>query len=179
VIVLGIDPGSVNLGWAALSLDGARREHLASGSYTIDARDGRTVRDVVGALRAFAAGVGAVGLIAVERVEQVNARAGFGSTMASALCLAHGVGQRLAQAFEDDRYHVAEFTAETWHRHFTAARAIDGQAVAAIIANQLRGWPKRSNAHARDAACIALYAGTILAPRQPTVAKPARQLTLV
>jgi Holliday junction resolvasome RuvABC endonuclease subunit len=149
-VILGVDPGSSHVGWALLSdalsyVDAGVLEH-------------EDARHVVKFIRFCVGSMGASRLVAVERVEQVNARAGFGSTMATGLCLAHGVGQRIVQALEDDGVAVREVTAEAWHRAYFERRAVDAKAVKALVQHRIAGWPTKSNAHARDAACIALWA---------------------
>ena len=150
MIVLGVDPGSAHVGWAVLESGGPA--HVVSGSH-----EGLPTRDVIARLRG-AVRTRRVGLVAVERVEQVNARGGFGSQMATGLLLGHGVGQRIAQALEDDGVRVVEVTAEAWHLAYFNARAVDGPAVAALVQTRILGWPAVSNAHERDAAAIALWA---------------------
>ena len=151
---LGVDPGSAHVGWALLRREdvaGLGVRVLASGSH-----EQLEVRDVIARLRGVWRRPGV--RVAVERVDAINARAGFGSTMATGLLLGHGVGQRIAQAAEDDGLVVVEVTAERWHHEYFNARAVDGAAVAALVQSRVSGWPARSNAHQRDAAALALWA---------------------
>ena len=155
MLVLGVDPGSAHVGWALVSAPASGGfQHWASGSI-----DNRPVREVVARLRgAWRAHPAPEFTVAVERITQINARAGFGATMATGLALGHGVGQRIVQAFEDDGVRVEEVTAEKWHLAYFARRAVDGPAVHALVRSRIAGWPTASNNHQRDAGAIALWA---------------------
>lgn len=157
--VLGVDPGARWVGWCALEYSSVPAL-LGQGVLDLERCNERLV---VRMLRSYAKHFAAT-RCGVERVVQINARAGFGSTMATALCAGHGVGQRIAQGLVDARFDTREFTAEDWHRHFFNARAVDGAAVKALVEGRLEGWPAISNEHARDAAAIALYAASLEAP---------------
>ena len=156
-IVLGVDPGADHLGWAVL----LGRQYQAAGTITLSALSFATVAGAVRELRGIAV-EHAVRTVAVERVERVNARPGFGSTMATGLCHGHGVGQRVAQAFDDDGLLVLECSAEDWHMQFFNQRAVDGAAVAAMLGYLVEGWPRPRtrgiDGHARDAGGVALWA---------------------
>ncbi len=155
MIVAGLDPGSRWVAWTTLDVDGDLARFVSTETIEIDAARPEHVRNVVRVLRRRAPE-----LVGVERVERVNARPGMGSTMATGLLLAHGLGQRCGQAFEDDRRRVVDVTAEQWHEHFFDARAVAGAAIKALIVGRVTGWPKLSNEHERDAAAIALYAAS-------------------
>lgn len=149
-MILGIDPGSAHVGWALLTdqlnyVDAGALNHCAA-------------PDVVATLRHIAGNMGASRLIAVERVDQVRPRARFSAVMATALVLGHGLGQRVVQAFVDDGVAVREVTAEAWRRAYFERGSVDDAAVKALVQHRITGWPTKSNAHARDAACIALWA---------------------
>lgn len=159
--VLGVDPGAAHLGWSVL----AGRRYVAAGTLELDALSFASVSGVVRQLRAIVREHG-VRVVGVERVERVNARLGFGSTMATGLCHGHGVGQRVAQAFDDDGLLVLECSAEDWHTQFFNQRAVDGAAVAAMLGHLVHGWPaprtRGIDGHARDAGGVALWATAAL-----------------
>lgn len=156
MIVLGIDPGSKHVGWAVLDVAATVR-HIEGGCFEIDAAQPGTGRLLVQTFRVLCRRR-LPDLVGVERIDKVNARGGLGwAQMATGLVLSHGIGQRVAQALEDDGRRVEELTAETWHEHFFGVRAPDGHSVKALVHHRVAGWPPRSNGHARDAAAVALY----------------------
>jgi len=155
-VVLGVDPGAVHLGWAVLR--GGR--FVDCGTVELVAMSRPSVAKAIRILR-WVACRETVAAVVVERVELVNARPGFGSTMATGLAHGHGVGQRVVQAFLDDGLPVLEVAAETWHLEFFGQRAVDAPSVAALLARYVAGWPaprtRGVDGHARDAGAIALW----------------------
>ena len=156
VAVLGVDPGAAHLGWSILR-GGA---YVAAGTIEVDAMDFGSVTEAIRQLRGHASNH-VVRHVAVERVERVNARPGFGSVMATGLAHGHGVGQRVLQAFYDDGLPVWEVAAETWHLEFFGQVAVKGDAVSALLAHLVKGWPaprsRGVDGHTRDAGGVALW----------------------
>lgn len=150
-MILGIDPGSRHVGWAAIDDAGG---YLLAGVLDL-AQLGPA--GVVSKLRAFVAGTGASRTVAVETVEAVGYRPGFGPRMAGDLVRAARLGGKIVQAFADDGVLVTEPTAEAVRMHFFGRPSVDAAATRALVQQRIAGWPKVSNGHARDAAAVALY----------------------
>ena len=153
-MILGVDPGSRWIGWAAMSDSGRL---VGAGVLDLEQID---ARGIVRALRSYlAAGSPASRLVGVETVEAVGHRPGFGPRMAGDLVRAARLGGKIVQAFTDDGVLVKEPTAEEVRSHFFGRPVVDGAAVKALVRERIAGWPKVSNGHARDAAAVALYVG--------------------
>jgi len=157
VIVLGVDPG-VTIGWCVLACSptGAQPGLVAAGS----TRDPLEVP-----WRSYG-----VALVAVELPEGFYpsaARKGVGgaelASKAAGIIGAARVGARLLGRAEEAGLRVLEVAAPDWRRALgvrTGGRRAEdvGQQIKRAIKLHVRGWPDRSNEHARDAAGVALFA---------------------
>lgn len=182
-VVFGVDPGSRWIGWASLviisgSAVDVRGRFVAAG--VIDLSEGE---DAIGRLEALAH-VHEPGLVAIERVGEVHpVPGGIGARRATDLVGAAWVGGRLADRLLRAGFPPRTFPAEEWRRHFITAvspreraerkargeRVNTDRVVKALVEERVVGWPRklpgvyaRDACHARDAACVALYAGYLI-----------------
>jgi hypothetical protein len=151
-VILGVDPGAC-VGWALLTLDG---HFHAAGSLDVAELGPRGIVLRLATLAPHGCHV------AVETLEAVDHRPGFGPGMATDLCRTERLGGRIAQAFEDRGHVVLTPSAKEVRAHFFGQPSVDGAAVAALLAQRCPGWPKPRttgiDGHARDAGAVALYA---------------------
>lgn len=140
--ILGIDPGAT-IGFATL------RGDLWIG-------DG-TTRDVQALCEHIANPDEPIDLVVVESVKQVYPRARFSSKMATALLLAERqVGEIVATA-RNAGLDVLEVSAAQWRSAIVGNKAATDAAIKAVVSKRVKDFPKRSNAHVRDAMGCALF----------------------
>jgi len=146
--VIGFDPGA-HLGWVALDVarPGARAAWIAAGVLRGEARV-RLALELYIEHQPDA--------VIVEAVEAVYGRDRFGAGMASALLAAERLGGRLYQLAEDHGIPAHTITAAQWRKAITGNGRATDEAIKAAILLRCAGWPKRSNAHERDAAGVAI-----------------------
>lgn len=158
ILVLGVDPGPTTHAWSLVRvIDLQRGEFLACGKLEGKAE--------LLARPAFLQGATVVAIESPSQFIPQGAR-GFIPAVASALFGTTRQVGRLASIAEDRGLEVVEMTATDWRREVCGKGASKDDAVAADIARLIPNWPKRSNAHVRDAAGVALAAGWAWVRRQ-------------
>jgi Holliday junction resolvasome RuvABC endonuclease subunit len=174
MIVMGIDPGAT-VGLCVLNLAERPTSRVWSGSSR-----GETAAEVLGEIAIPA-------LVCVERVERVHGSPRMGSAYAEGLVRAAWLGGEIAQWCRSRGARVVTCSAGTWRGALCGSSQATDAAIAAMVRLRIRDWPARSNAHERDAAGCALWAGLGLAapptrielpapPREP-LARRARKVT--
>ncbi|MFO0755063.1 MAG: crossover junction endodeoxyribonuclease RuvC [Byssovorax sp.] len=164
IFVLGFDPGSARLGWAALEIYPALR-HAASGVLAVDLASGdiglARLRADVGALLVRLA----PDRVAIERVARVHQAPGhFGPGMATGLVLAAWVAGEVAGLAASRGLEVRTATREQARRALGLAGSATDAAVSLAVRSRVVDWPKRSTEHARDAAALAMLAAAWAEP---------------
>jgi len=159
VIVLGVDPGKTT-GLAVLEFKGTRVSYVEHATATdpiavvlCDMFDRGDLAD------------GKLDLVAVEIAERANNRARFGPSMATGLLQANEAGNELLLALVRAGYTgaTAKVTAANWRRFLCRRGSASDARIAAAVTRTVRGWPARSNEHARDAAGVAMYGRSVWA----------------
>lgn len=154
LVVLGLDPGSTT-GFALVDTSsrgttvlacGATRSPRLVGSHGAVWLDGQP-------LRCWPA------LVAIETVTAVVPRARFGPGMATALVGAADVAGQLAGAATALGLPVLRVDAATWRQAITGHRQASDAAIRRALSRRLGDALPRTNAHARDAIGLAIYAG--------------------
>jgi hypothetical protein len=155
VIIGAIDPG-VHVGWCLLDTEGPR--FLRAGVIHTDQVG---IKPAILALRGLMVHAS---IVAVEVVEHVNHRPGFGCGMATSLVLCGRFTGRLVQALEFDHHDVWELQSETVKRHWFDRPSVDAQAVRVLVEGRIAGWPRKlpgllakHAGHARDAGAVGAY----------------------
>lgn len=157
MIVLGIDPGA-RIGVALLDV-GSRTANVVQLVTWAD-------EDPILPLRmgGFLDNARRADLVCVERVEQVTGVRGgsahaLTAPLATGLARGNWIGGLLAGIASAKGYQVATVPAATWRAALVGSRAPSDAQVAQTIRVRCPGWPAKSNAHQRDAAGCALWAG--------------------
>jgi hypothetical protein len=195
MIIIAFDPGAW-LGWCALAVDAMGPRYLAAGVISVEELGEARAREE--ALR-HADQVRAT-VAAVERVERVLPTLAFqrgAAQQAGRLVAAAWLGGELAQGCRAAGRPVALVSAEQVRRHYVAPTGVakrgerkpDMDAAVRAAVEHFVLWPgairgtgaayrkdgsdlmSDRRAHAYDAALLALYAGTVLAPA-PIAATP-------
>ena len=166
VRVLGIDPGAT-IGWGILDVGPRVAHFVLCGDFSA-----RTDVELLAALaeleRLAVAHVPAV--VAVERVVDVHGCERMGSGYAEGLARSNWVGGEIAglaraMANQDRRagrprpLQVATVAATCWRSVLVGSRSATDARVAQMIRLRVPTWPAVSNAHQRDGAGVALWAG--------------------
>lgn len=146
--VLGVDPGATT-GLALIRLDNAGATWLG---------DESTRRDP-GASSLMADHLELLDLVAIESVRSVYPRARFAAHMATCIARASRVAGEIAGAARAHGIEVVDVTAEEWRKALCSSRQATDAMVSTVIRSRVSDWPTRSNAHVRDAAGVALFAG--------------------
>jgi len=146
IVVLGIDPGPSAHGWALLRvLDLQTAEWLALGVDKPDWYDALT-------LASFAV---RPELVAIER----PAGGGYSpATVPPLLETAYQAGILAGRALAAG-LDVSPLCAADWRREVVGRGNAEDAAIKDAVLRLVTGWPKKSNAHHRDAAGVALAAG--------------------
>ena len=142
-LVLGIDPGAVT-GWCLLDLAPSRPRWLDGGSFR-----GPLAWLPMWSLAEF---------VAVESVAGVFPRAGFGTGMATALLHAAELGGRILGQCQVRGVATQQASALEWRRGIVGSAQASDARVKAVLELRVDAMP-RTNAHARDAAGVALFCG--------------------
>lgn len=160
VRVLGVDPGST-IGVALIAVGTSTATGLLVGAW-------RASNDEeLDAARARLSKIlheEEIDLVAVERVEHVHGSARMGSSYAEGLTRAAWIGGEIAGMARAAEIEVVTVEAGTWRAALAGARSATDAEVKRMVMARVPGWPTTSNAHERDAAGVALYAG--LDPRR-------------
>lgn len=151
--VLGIDPGKT-VGLALLDVGASQARFLDASALDAALLDGPLM---------FATFAPAPDLVAIEKVEHVHGSDRMGSSYAEGLARAAWVGGELAAAARAAGLRVITVEASAWRRAIVGSRTASDATIAKAIRLRVPTWPSKSNAHQRDAAGVALWAG--LAPR--------------
>lgn len=163
---IGVDPGSRRIAISAIDVSDRCIEYV--NAITIEVDEGELNDRALARVRRSAAAAlftnateHADTIVTVERVLHAYPREGMSAKMATAMVHTEWIGGLISSAAyslfgEEWADHVGTCGALEWRRAIVKHRATDHD-VAQVITNGIRGWPKRSNAHVRDAAGIALY----------------------
>jgi Holliday junction resolvasome RuvABC endonuclease subunit len=155
MLILGIDPGPTEIGYAVLRRDTATRRgsYVDAGKFAVDAR---MCDELFGLVKVH--GIGAVGVELPGRLHP--------DRNISRAALVSRSNQLLATVKIQERivgwlngfgfYDVHEVTASDWRRGIVGRSSPSDAAIKVAIMRQVAGWPKRSNEHERDAAGVAL-----------------------
>lgn len=155
VRVLGVDPGAT-IGWCVLDVGDSTGSYVSAGAVRAGAHGlGDDARSL---LESVLAGARAI-ILAIERVEHVHGQARMGSSYAEGLARAGWVGGEIAQLGRARGLEVATVEAAVWRKLLVGSRTAKDAQIAAMVRVRIPTWPKRSNAHTRDAAGVALWAG--------------------
>lgn len=157
VLILGIDPGPTEIGYAVIRFDTATRRgsYVDAGKLAVDAR---TCDELFGIVK-----VHVIDAVGVELPSQLHANEKIHRSAlvsrANQLLATMKVQQRIVGwlnsfGFDD----VCEVAASDWRRGIVGRSSASDAAIKAAIVRQVAGWPKRSNEHERDAAGVALAA---------------------
>lgn len=157
MLILGIDPGPTEIGYAVLRRDAATRRgsYVDAGKLTVDAR---THGELFGIVKVHA--IGAVGvelpgrLHANEKISRSALVSRSNQLLATMKVQQRLVGWLNGFGFFD----VHEVTASEWRRGIVGRPSASDAMIKAAIVRQVAGWPSRSNEHERDAAGVALAA---------------------
>ena len=206
MIVVAYDPGAW-LGWAALAVDAAGPRFLAGGVIAVEDVGEDAARDealhhatvVCAELVAIERPEGiAPGTVRAMVAKHAGATL---SSMSLRLVEAAWIGADLAAANRAVGRQVLKVPAGMVRAHYIesdprARKARDLDAAAREVVERFVLWPEKirgtgrayrkdgsdlmaeRRAHVFDAALLALYAGTVLAPRPAVAGTPPRQLTL-
>lgn len=152
IIVLGVDPGPREHGWALVRVvDPQRALFVGCGKHEGNAE---------GVLSLL--GVHLADVVAIESPTTFMPTGPGGKfipTVATALFGTTRQVGRLAAVAELDGWAVVEMTASDWRREVCGKGSSTDAQIAADITRLVAGWPRRSNVHVRDAAGVALAAG--------------------
>lgn len=148
IVVLGVDPGPSSHGWALVRVvDLQSAEWLACGD--VDVTEIGSLFSRIGVECPEPA------LVAIER----PAGGGYSpATVPPLLETAYQAG-RVAGVAERLALSVRPLAAADWRREVVGRGNAENAAIKDAVLRLVRGWPKRSNAHERDAAGVALAAG--------------------
>jgi len=152
-VVLGLDPGST-IGVCVLDV-GAHQASLVSATCWNEDAD----EILSSKLRELLWQSPRPELVAIERVYDVHGSARMGSSYAQGLALSNWIGGLLAGVARSQGVRVVTPPAGTWRKALCGSpRATDAQ-VKQMVRLRVPDWPARSNAHERDGAGVALWAG--------------------
>lgn len=146
--ILAFDPGSTRSGWCLVVSNDARPvvvDFVAAGE--VDS----TSPEVCALLGELQPGVVAVEVL--RGIAYPAKGAGIVGNLASA-SFAAGLIAGLATPVCDEA--VVEMTAREWRGSVLGKPNASDQAIAVVVPRLVRGWPKRSNVHERDAGGLAL-----------------------
>lgn len=153
MIVLGVDPGSREFGWALLDVRGGaglplRATFLATGN---------AASDYLTALQLLAGGAlpARPEVVAIEKISGW-AFAPKGAGVVAALIASSSVAGGIAWVARSRGLRVEERTANEVRRLLLGKAGSGDAQVKEAIPGLIYGWPKRSNNHQRDAAMVAL-----------------------
>jgi Holliday junction resolvasome RuvABC endonuclease subunit len=150
ILVLGVDPGPTSHGWALVHVTG-----LDGGRFVIcgECKD-QPAENILRLVKTPS------GLLAIEVPARFLPSNGTHyPAVAGALMGTTYQAGRLASIAEDRGLASVEMTAADWRREVCGKGAAKDGQVAEAVGRLVSGWPKRSNAHVRDAAGVALAAG--------------------
>jgi Holliday junction resolvasome RuvABC endonuclease subunit len=155
VRVLGVDPGST-IGIAMLSVLRPSATGLLVGAWR--AASDRELDEALVRLSKIL-DEEPIDLVAVERVEHVHGSDRMGSSYAEGLTRAAWIGGEIAGAARARGLKVVTVDAPTWRSALVGSRRASDAEVKRMVLTRIPGWPSSSNAHERDAAGVALWAG--------------------
>lgn len=158
-IILGIDPGSKQSGFAYLN--GTEE----GGTWRYDfVRTGRLENDKV---RDLVTGTH-WDVLAIERVQGLvysskgNGASGHLIETADFAGELRGTGRTIAR-FGDGSKRVTSFTAREWRKAIVGKPNPENREVTPVVLRMVNGWPKRSNNHERDAGGVAIFGALVVA----------------
>lgn len=154
LVVLGLDPGSTAHGWAVLLVSLAGARYHSAGHWAGSAA--RLVRLLHHRQRVTPADPACppIDLVAVEVPGAVYKL----SCIKQLLLTAGQAGRALGAAEGVGLAHV-DVAPGVWRLAVVGSNAPHDALIKDKLPPQIVGWPARSNAHVRDAAGVALYAG--------------------
>lgn len=158
--VMGIDPGATH---------GAALIELPEGRGQADYIEHASTRDLDELLRLLTAWEPE--LVGCESVTTVYSRARFGAGMATALLNAERAVGDLRNECRKLAVPFVSVRAAAWRKLLTGNGSVGDQYIKSAVMLWVRGWPKRSNAHARDAAGVAFWAGVDMKGRKAVEAR--------
>ena len=150
--VLGLDPGE-HIGVALLEVGARQAVPLVLGAWAAS----EPPASLLARLREHVDHRETV--VCVERVEAVHGAARMGSGYATGLCLSNWIGGLLAGFAGADGLRVVTCTAAEWRSALVGSRSPSDAEVKQAVRLRIPNWPAKSNAHQRDAAGCALWAG--------------------
>jgi Holliday junction resolvasome RuvABC endonuclease subunit len=160
--VLGLDPGA-DIGWAILDVGTSTAEPVWTGTASA-----RTDAEIKAAWHLLLEVIDThhPRLVAIERVERVHGTPRMGSSYAQGLARAAWIGGGLCALVRSKGLEPVTVEAPVWRLELVGIRSATDREVKEMLSTRCPHWPARSNAHERDAAGVALFAG--LAARRPS-----------
>jgi crossover junction endodeoxyribonuclease RuvC len=149
MMVLGIDPGVSEHGYAILSLDSSGRPKATSRAGVLRLKPIDLKRWVVQHTSSF------LDLIAVETPEGFVFEHKRGAALVQTAAMAGQIAASLVGCADQ----VLTASAQAWRKAILSNASASDALIRLYIKNAVPGWPKRSSVHARDAAGVALYLG--------------------
>lgn len=148
-VILGLDPGSSSTGWALVDTRGGAGRPIIT-TYLDAGAVASTAEMVAGLLSMYSPDA-----VAVEKLEGIAYASKGPGIVAGLVSSAHAAGVIVGVASALG-HHVEQLTARDWRRLVLGQPAATDQQIARVIPTLVRGWPKRSNVHERDAGGVAL-----------------------
>ncbi len=157
MILVGLDPGSAKSGWCRVSV----APPTLTGARQVTFLDAGTVESAPDHILALLTRVDAV---AVEKVEgYAFGGTGKGGGVVAALIESSGVGRGISWLAHSKAIPCVEMSALEWRKTVLGQPSATDATIKRVIPSLIRGFPKTSNVHVRDAAGVAL--GTVWARR--------------
>lgn len=145
MIIFGIDPGPKTCGFAVLNCDRFEATFVAKGTFPSN------VDGVADAIERH----GPVLLVALEQ----PAGYAYSIERSKDLIETARVGGLINGIATLRGIEVKAFPATEWRRSVVGKGNASNKLISLVVPRQIKGWPKRSNNHERDAAGVALYVG--------------------
>lgn len=152
MIVLGFDPGAWT-GYAVVDLSTSMPQVIQAGKVRADEMGGVDFIDK--AMRGLEL---KVDLVAVEKVAFVYPRAGFSTSMATAIASATRVEGRILEAALNRQIPTKVCAAAEWRRALTGSPSPSDALVKSTLSLRIQS-EQRLNAHSRDAVGVAVFCG--------------------
>lgn len=147
MIVLAFDPGTHETGWCRVDVRGTRPNPI-----TITLVDLGNVESSVEGVWPLLAGADVVAVEVLRGIAYPVKGAGIVGSLVSSSAVAGGI----VWLARGGRFHVVETTAREWRGVVMGRPQASDAEIGRVIPGLVRGWPRRSNSHARDAAGLAV-----------------------
>lgn len=161
MIITGFDPGSNKTGWCSLDVRGGGTVPVEATFFEagIVASEPYELAELLRALKPE--------VVAIEKLEGFAFGGGKGPGVVSALVASSRVAGMLSGLAYAAQIEAVEMTALVWRKLVIGNASAKDVQIADVVPARVHGWPKRSNAHTRDAGGVALATALRLNGRRP------------